>query len=52
MKKTVDRKNLVYEYTYSFENFQTIKTFGGDIYNIEITLEEASEYQIIYCLKS
>ena len=33
--KNVDRKKLVYktnEYTYSFENFQTIKTFGKDIY--------------------
>ena len=32
----VDRENLVYrtnKSTYSFKNFQTINTFGRDIYN-------------------
>ena len=33
------------EYTYSFKNFQTIKTFGRDIYDGKITIEEANEYQ-------
>ena len=31
----VDREKLIYEtnkYTYSFKSFQTIKTFGRDIY--------------------
>ena len=27
------------------ENFRTIRTFGDDIYNGEITLEEADKYQ-------
>ena len=48
IEKTVDREKLVYktnEYTYSFENFQTIKTFGKDIYDGTITLEEANDYQ-------
>ena len=46
--KNVDREKLVYEtneYTYSFENFQTIKTFGEDIYDGTITLKEANDYQ-------
>ena len=33
------------EYTYSFKIFQTIKTFGRDIYEGKITIEEANEYQ-------
>ena len=33
------------EYTYSFQNFQTIATFGRDIYSGEITLKEADEDQ-------
>ena len=40
IEKTIDREKLVYresEYTYSFQNFRTIKTFGRDIYNGEIT---------------
>ena len=46
--KNVDREKLVYEtneYTYSFKNFQTIRTFGKDIYDGTIKLEEADEYQ-------
>ena len=42
------RENLVYgasEYTYSFENLKTIKAFGRDTYNGEITLKEADENQ-------
>ena len=48
IEKTVDREKLVYrasEYTYSFQNFRTIKTFGRDIYNDQITLKEADEEQ-------
>ena len=48
IEKNVDREKLIYEtneYTYSFKNFQTIKTFGRDIYDGKITIEEANEYQ-------
>ena len=48
IEKNVDREKLVHktdEYTYSFENLQTIKTFGKDIYNGTITLKEANDYQ-------
>ena len=48
IEKTVDREKLIYklsEYTYSFQNFQTIKTFGRDIHCREITLKEADEGQ-------
>ena len=48
IEKTVDREKLIYkssEYTYSFQNFQTIKTFGSDIYSGETTLKEADEDQ-------
>ena len=48
IEKNVDREKLIYEtndYTYSFRNFQTIKTFGRDIYEGKITLEKANEYQ-------
>ena len=48
IKKTVDREKLVYEaseYEYNFQKFLTIRTFGRDIYNGEITLKEADEYQ-------
>ena len=47
-KKTIDREKLVSEsseYIYDFRNFRTIKTFGRDIYNGEITLKEADEDQ-------
>ena len=45
IEKNVDRENLVYttsEYTYSF---QTIKSFGRDIYGGKITIEKADKYQ-------
>ena len=48
IEKTVDKEYLIYrasEYTYSFKNFQTIKTFGRDIYNGKITLKEADNNQ-------
>ena len=49
IEKTVDREKLVYEaseYEYSFQNFLTIRAFGRDIYNGEITLKEADEDQV------
>ena len=48
IEKNVDREKFIYEtneYTYSFKNFQTIKTFGRDIYEGKITIKEADEYQ-------
>ena len=48
IEKTIDREKLVYrasEYKYNFRNFQTIKTFGKDIYDGTITLKEANGYQ-------
>ena len=48
IEKNKGREKLVYEaneYTYSFKNFQTIKTFGRDIYEGNITLEKANKYQ-------
>ena len=46
--KKQKKEKLIYEtneYTYSFKNFQTIKTFGRDIYEGKITIKEADEYQ-------
>ena len=48
IEKNVDREKLIYEadeYTYTFKNFQTTKTFGRDIYEGKITMKEADEYQ-------
>ena len=48
IEKNVDREKLIYEaneYTYSFKIFQTIKTFGRDIHEGKILIEEANEYQ-------
>ena len=48
IEKNVDREKLIYEtgeYTYSFKDFQTIKTFGRDIYEGKITIKKADEYQ-------
>ena len=42
------QRNLIYrknEYSYSFEKFQTINTFGRDFYNSTITLNEADKDQ-------
>ena len=47
-KKNVEREKLIYktnEYTYSFKNLQTKKTFGRDIYEGKTTIEEAEKYQ-------
>ena len=48
IEKSVNREKLVYETnedSSSFKNFQTIKTFGRDIYEGNITFEEANEYE-------
>ena len=48
IEKTVDSEKLVYktsQYEYSFQNFLTIRSFGRDIYDGEITLKEANEDQ-------
>ena len=48
LEKDVDREKLVYKTnikTYDFQTFQTIRTFARDIYNGEISLEEANEDQ-------
>ena len=48
IKKTIDREKLIYKtdkHTYDFRKFNTIRTFGKDIYNGKITLEEADESQ-------
>ena len=48
IEKNMNRKKLIYktsEYTYSFKNFQTIKTFGRDIYEGKITIKETDEYE-------
>ena len=48
MEKDVDREKLVQDtgkYTYDFRTFNTIRTFGEDIYDGKITLEEADEDQ-------
>ena len=48
IEKNVNREKLFYKSnknTYNFKEFQTIRTFGEDIYNGEISLDEADEYQ-------
>ena len=48
IEKNKGGEKLIYktsEYTYSFKNFQTIKTFGRDIYEGKITIRETDEYQ-------
>ena len=48
MEETIDREKLVYKtdkHTYDFRKFNTIRTFGKDIYSGKITLDEADESQ-------
>ena len=48
IKEKQNEKKLLYDthkYTYDFRTFNTIRTFGKDIYNGKITLEEADEDQ-------
>ena len=43
IEKNVDSEKLVYktnDYMYSFKSFQTIKSFGRDIYEGKITLKK------------
>ena len=43
IEKTIDREELVYrasKYKYNFRNFRTIRTFGRDIYEGKITLDQ------------
>ena len=48
IENSIDREKLIYKsnkYTYDFRKFQTIRTFGKDIYEGKITLEEADKDQ-------
>ena len=48
IEDTIDREKLVYKAsgnTYDFRKFRTIRNFGKDIYEGEITLEEADKDQ-------
>ena len=48
IEKNVDIEKLVYEagkYKHDFRKFNSIRTFGDNIYNGKITLEEADEDQ-------
>ena len=48
IEKDFDREKLIYKtnkHTYDFRKFNTIRTFGEDIYEGKITLEEADESQ-------
>ena len=50
MEDTIDREKLVYKasgHTYDFRKFQTIRTFSKDIYDSEITSEEADKLILI-----
>ena len=47
-KKNIEREKLIYKttkHTYGFRKVNTIKTFGEDICDGKITLEEAEESQ-------
>ena len=47
IEKSVNREKWVYErkeFTYSFKNFQTIKTLGRDIYEVKIMIEKVHKY--------
>ena len=51
IEKNVDKEKLSYdtdEYKYSFKKFQTIRTFGREIYEGKTTIKVADEYQPIY----
>ena len=46
IEEIIDREKLIdksSKYAYDFRKFQTIKTFGEDIYDVKITLEEADK---------
>ena len=49
IEKTIDQEKLIYKSnknTYDFRRFQTIRTFGEDMYDSKITLEEADKDQL------
>ena len=51
IEKTIDRENLYYKtnkYTFNFQNFWTISTFGRDIYNGAITINKLMKITVIY----
>ena len=57
MEESIDREKLVYKtdrHTYDFRKFNAIRTFGKDIYNGKITLEEVHESQsdLLYEIKT
>ena len=46
MEKLLDRKDLVYEadnYIYSFQQFETIKSFAKNIFDGKTTLNDAEK---------
>ena len=48
IEETVDREKAVYrtnKYKYDFTNFQTLNTFGREIYSSKITLKEGDDNQ-------
>ena len=50
-ENNVDREKLIYktnEYTYSFKNFPTIKTFGWDIMRVKLWLKKLVNIKLIY----
>ena len=49
IEKNVDREKLLYKAngnTYGFRKFNTIRTFGKNIYEVKINLEEADKDQL------
>ena len=49
IEKNVDREKLLYKAngnTYDFRKFNTIRTFGKNIYEVKINLEEADKGQL------
>ena len=53
-KKIVDRESSYYRMNkciFNFQNFQTLSTFGGDIYNGKITIAEADEDQSYFSVE-
>ena len=50
MEETIDREKLIYKtdkHTYDFRKFNTIRTFGKDIYNGKITLADESQSDLL-----
>ena len=54
MKNKINRDDLIYktgnkknDKVYDFQNFKTIRYFGREIYNNNLSLDDASKFQII-----